>query len=99
MSTPEIKKKINQLHNEVKNYSPVNSTMDFSWILKDKKLYIYIPIFLLILIWILKPNCVYDETIKENKKVFSYKKFVLLWLFLSVLSSVALYALTFENKK
>lgn len=86
MHTPDIKKRLFELHRRTKN--------DRGLILDFDKNYIYITLFSLVFIWILNPPFIKETIVTNDRKSIkkvSTTKFISSWLILTIILCAVYY--------
>ena len=101
METPHIEKQIRELQSQVAPYSKnkaitLFSLPSFQEIISSKKIYIGIPIVVLLLLLVSRPRFIYYE--KSNKeKSISIKKTLLMWLIFSSVLVIGLFGYNYTK--
>jgi hypothetical protein len=100
MDTPTIEKTIMNLQKKVGDYDPKlggdKNIFSKSFFSDNKKIYIAIPVIILILLAIFRPSILYIE---NNKGVlsFSYQRFFLSWLSISFVLILAYFGYQYKK--
>lgn len=88
--------RIDELKKKVYSYSEhKNLPLNLEHIIYSNKIYIAIPILILALLIVVRPNFLYIET-KEEKK-FSFQKLISFWLFFSLIIAIGLFGYRYKN--
>lgn len=92
--------RIDELKKKVSSYTDKKSIIPD--ILYSNKIYTVIPVFVLALLIIFRPNFLYIENTDKKgntEKKFSFQKLVSFWLFFSLIISVGLFGYRYKNKQ
>lgn len=96
--TPTITSRVKDLTKHVKPYGKINgdSTQEFSFLnfTKSFRLYIYIPIIVLVVLLFWRPKFIMYSQQRQSENIvekISWKKLGILWVILSVLLNGALF--------
>ncbi len=106
--TPLLRSRIVELQNQVAPYSggkiKSTSNIDFSFnnILSSKKLYIAIPIFTFFIFLLWRPSILTVEIPNDEGeliKKFSFKRFLVVWLVITLALALGLFGFNYKRKK
>jgi hypothetical protein len=100
MDTPSIEKNIKMLENEVDQYCTTKksftNSLSLSFLNKNYILYGSFPILLFIILLFYRPNFIYAENEKGERKL-SLKKLFLTVLILSLIVSISIFAYRYKK--
>jgi hypothetical protein len=97
-NTPALKNRVKELHGVVRGYSngkTPDSEMSVQDILSSPKMYIAIPVIVLLLLALSKPSFLYTEGV-DKKTRFSTSKLILFWLLLSSVLCVGVFGYNYK---
>jgi hypothetical protein len=99
MDTPNLRKKLEDYKTKIKFDFQSYSDFSFDKILNSKKIYIVLPIAILVLTLLINPHFLKKKTFEENKNVhkFSFANIFLFSLVTSLLFFVALFAYKYKK--
>lgn len=92
-NTPVLKNRVKELRGMVKGYSngkTPESELSIQEILSSPKMYIFVPVFVLLCLLLFRPSFLYTEGI-DKKSRFSSSKLILFWILLSALLCVGVF--------
>lgn len=98
-----IDTRIRQLQNQVGQYTNKSSSSSFGFgqniseMLTPIRLYIGIPIIIMILLLVFRPSFVYTSETPTSKAKLSFQKIFLTWFILSLVLNLSLYAYHFKK--
>lgn len=101
METPQLQKQIKELQSQVAPYSKkkgISIVGEMSW----KKIYIAIPIAVMIILLLLRPKFLYKDKFNTKGNVtksLSVQKIFVSWLILSFLFVVGLFGYNYAKKE
>lgn len=94
-----LNERINNLRSLVKPYTVVRKNVIFGFQDENQvtKLYIGIPIVILLLLVIARPSFLYTSETPTSKSKFSFQKLILTWFIISLILILSLYAYHFKK--
>lgn len=102
MSTPQIRNNIKRLQADVRPYrrALTGESSSFAFDFSDpKKVYLSIPLILLVVLLLWRPGFLYieDKNDKQGKKKFSFSRLVLSWLIFSLLLCLGYFGYSYKK--